>query len=69
MTKTEKKLVRNYVTEYYADRDGRNPRIMASGAVHITVDGDGTDMSNGCDMSVGVIFAGWANDLLKYCNA
>lgn len=65
MTKTEKTIVRNYVASRYSDRNGRNVRIMSDGAVHVTVDGNGTQMHNGCDETAGVIFAGWAEELLR----
>jgi len=69
MTKTEKNIVRNYVASRYEDRNGRNVRIMSDGAVRVTVDGDGTQMRSGRDDTAGVIFAGWADDLLSEAQA
>ena len=65
MENMEKKMVRTYVAEMYGRRNGRNVRIMADGAVHVTVDGDGTQMVNGRDMTEGVLFAGWDTEIMR----
>ena len=65
MTRTEKTAIRDYVASRYEDRNGRNVRIMSNGAVHVTVDGDGSQMHRGRDDTAGVIFAGWAEELLR----
>jgi hypothetical protein len=64
MTDARKSEVRKYVANKYSARNGRNVRIMADGAVHVTVDGNGSQMRHGRDMTAGTIFAGWVSDLL-----
>jgi hypothetical protein len=68
MNAKDKRIVREYVADRYSRRNGRNVRIMADGAVHVTVDGDGSQMVNGRDMTAGVIFAGWDTELLREAN-
>jgi len=63
---TDKRAVRDYVRDYYADRNGRNVRIMSDGRVLITVDGNGSQVSHGVDVSGGVFFTGYYDDLLRH---
>lgn len=65
MTTKEKMQVREYVCDLWEHRNGRNATIKANGEVHITIDGDGSQMVNGRDVSGGRIFAGWVDDLLS----
>lgn len=69
LTKAEKAIVRSYVSARYAHRGGRNVRIMSNGDVHVTVDGDGTQVVNGRDRTAGVIFAGLDTVLLREARA
>lgn len=65
MTKSEKTSIREYVENRYSSRDGRNVRICSNGSVTVDVDGNGSQMINGKDVSGGMIFAGWSEELLQ----
>lgn len=65
LTHRQKQQVRSEARDRYASRNGRNARISQEGEVTITIDGNGSQMVHGRDVSGGRIYVGQAEEILR----